>query len=81
MSTTTATTPPLTTCQAPVILHPNTENQSLRINQTYGDFFFSRLDFSVFIYHFTHFDRKSSLKNKIVNSVIVYSPPCRWKQV
>ncbi|XP_073326206.1 uncharacterized protein [Pagrus major] len=42
MSTTTATTPPLTTCQTPMIPHPNTGNQSLQINQTDGDFFFSR---------------------------------------
>ncbi|XP_040902178.1 uncharacterized protein LOC121187116 isoform X2 [Toxotes jaculatrix] len=42
MSTTTAKTPPWTTCQATTKIHTNTKNQSLQINQTHQDLFLSR---------------------------------------
>ncbi|XP_041802301.1 polymeric immunoglobulin receptor-like isoform X2 [Chelmon rostratus] len=42
MSTTTAKTPPPTTCQATRKTHPDAGNQSLQINQTDPDLFFSR---------------------------------------
>ena len=53
MSTTTATTPPLTTCQATGKKQFDTTNWSLPINQTDQDLFFSRLDwilcYSIFL--------------------------------
>nr|XP_046251879.1 polymeric immunoglobulin receptor-like [Scatophagus argus] len=42
MSTTTAKPPPLTTCQATVKIPTDTMNQSLQINRTERDLFFSR---------------------------------------